>query len=569
MSRVLSDQNLGKSSPLTETSFASAWLAGDTRARHFLDDGFRSADARRAHVERAKTRVMPAPIHAALKAQNARLGESAARVQNLELLSRPGAVVIATGQQLGLFLGPLFTLYKAAAAIVDARAITRETGVPCVPVFWLQNEDHDFDEIAQCLVPRGADGPLRVSIDGSDRHPRVPVGGRQVGESVHQALALLMEELGMHAHALEHLALLADCYQPERTLSDAFAELVARVFADDGLVIVDPRDPALAPFSAPLHRRALTDAAAIATALTNQCKALVDAGFKPQVHVRDGAPLSFFAPDADDGPRYRLARAADETFTLVGDKDSEPSSESGPRDLSGARRFTLDALLSTLDAHPLRFSTSALLRPLLQDTWLPTVAYVGGPGECAYFAELAPLYAHLGVEMPLFTPRARFRVLDDRARALLEKLEITADDAALPRDALLQKVGAGVDESMPAPDVVSAHLLATITPALHAFGAKLGALDPSLTKAAARADDVVTDAVSRLVAKYARALAQRDAVTGERVDRLRAMLVPEGAPQERIFGMPYYACRFGTREFARFVVDNTEPFSGALKDLRP
>jgi bacillithiol biosynthesis cysteine-adding enzyme BshC len=559
----------GKKSPLTETSFASAWLAGETRARSLLDDGFRSKDARRAHVERAKTRVMPGPIHAALVAQNARLAESPARDHHLALLSRPGTVVVATGQQLGLFLGPLFTLYKAAAAIADAQAITRETGVPCVPVFWLQNEDHDFDEIAHCLVPRGADGALRVSIDGSDRHPRVPTGERLVGESVREALARLMEELGMHPHALEHLALLAECYRPERTLTEAFAQLVSHVFAEFGLVVLDPRDPALAPFAAPLHRRALTDAAAISQVLAAQGRALVDAGFKPQVYVRDGAPLSFYSPDADDGPRYRLARIDAESFSLVGDKDAEPRSETSPPESAGARSVTLEGLLKVIEAHPLRFSTSALLRPLLQDTWLPTVAYIGGPGECAYFAQLAPLYRHLGVSMPLFVPRARFRVLDDRARTLLEKLEISADDVSLSRDALLNKVGAGVDESYPAPDTVSAHLLSTITPALHAFGAKLATLDPSLTKAAARADDVVTDAVDRLVAKYARALAQRDAVTAERVDRVRAMLVPEGAPQERVFGLPYYACRYGTRAFTRLIVEQTEPFSGALRDITP
>jgi bacillithiol synthase len=210
------------------------------------------------------------------------------------------------------------------------------------------------------------------------------------------------------------------------------------------------------------------------------------------------------------------------------------------------------------------------LRPLLQDTWLPTAAYVGGPGEIAYFAQLAPLHAHVGLPMPLIVPRARFRVLDDRARRLLDKLGLSADDATAPRDELLARLAAReAGEGFEPPEAIEARLLGAFASELARLGERMASVDPSFARAISRTDKTVRGGVSRLVARYGRAIAQRDRLTLERVDRLRSYLVPEGAPQERILGLPYYACRLGSHTFTRLVLDACEPFSGTLKDLKP
>jgi bacillithiol biosynthesis cysteine-adding enzyme BshC len=386
---------------------------------------------------------------------------------------------------------------------------------------------------------------------------RAPVAHRRLGESVTGALAALRAELGTHPQADEHLGLLERAYRPEATMADAFAEVLATLFADEGLVFLDPRDPSLAPLAAPLHRRAIEEASAIARGLAERGSALAEAGFSEQVHIRPGAPLSFFSPDGLEGPRYRLDPTdVPGTWSLVGHPD-------------GASVTTAE-LLSWLDREPLRFTTSALLRPLLQDTWLPTAAYVGGPGEIAYFAQLAPLYAHLGLPMPLTVPRARFRVIDDRTRRLLDKLGLSPDDMATPRDELLARLAArGAGEAFEPPEAVEARLLDTFTAELTRLGERMATFEPSFAKAISRTDKTVRGGVSRFVARYRRAIAQRDQVTGERLDRLRAYLVPEGAPQERIYGLPYYASRFGSRAFTRLVLDACEPFSGNLKDLKP
>ncbi len=540
------------------SSFSADWLRGDPRALAFLPDRFRHQAARADAVAAASSRSVAPALLDALVARNARLAPSPARDRHLELLARPGTVAVVTGQQVGLFLGPLFTLYKAAAAITAAHALAEQTGRPCVPIFWLQTEDHDLPEIDHTFLPRSNGEPLRLALDLPEAATsRVPVAHRRLGAGVTPALATLRTELGNHPHATEHLALLERAYLPEATLPDAFAQVLSALFAEEGLVFLDPRDPRLAPHAAPLHRRALEQASAIATGLAERGSALAEAGFSEQVHIRPGAPLHFFSPEGPEGARYRLDPTdTPGTWSLVGHPD-------------GARVTTAE-LLSWLEREPLRFTTSALLRPLLQDSWLPTAAYVGGPGEIAYFAQLGPLYEHLGLPMPLVVPRARFRVLDDRARGLLDKLGLSAEEAVAPREELLTRLASQSNgEGFEPPEAVEARLVGALSPELARLGERMAALDPSFAHAIERTEESVRTALSRLVAKYGRAIAQRDQVTVERVDRLRAYLAPQGLPQERVYGLPYYACRFGSRAFTRLVLDACEPFSGALQDLRP
>jgi len=181
-------------------------------------------------------------------------------------------------------------------------------------------------------------------------------------------------------------------------------------------VMIDPREPTLAAAVAGVHARALAEAEPIAAALIAQAAELERAGFAPPVHVRPGAPLSFFHPGGPRGPRFRL----------------DPAPGGGFAEVGGATIHSRAALFAELAADPMRFSTSALLRPIVQDALLPTAAYVGGPAEVAYFAQLPPLYRAFDRALPLVVPRARFRIVDERARRLLERLGLGAADAERP-----------------------------------------------------------------------------------------------------------------------------------------
>jgi uncharacterized protein YllA (UPF0747 family) len=332
---------------------------------------------------------------------------------------------------------------------------------------------------------------------------------------------------------------LATHYRAGAGWSQAFAGVLATLFAKEGLVLVDPRDPQLAPFSASVHRLALTEARQIAEALVK----------RSPVHVREGAPLSFFHPQGPEGPRCRLA-AADGGFVELGSQ----------------RRHTLDELLGRLATSPASFSTSALLRPILQDTWLPTVAYVGGPGELAYFAQLPPLYAAFDIPMPMIVPRTHLRVIDASTRQTLSRLSLTSTQACGSFEEALASSQVGAAGERGGERIVQAlaegvdRLLDDIAPLVAEAGERGSKSLEKTRRSMARSAAKLGRSVDR-----ARLLRNRDAVEGLR--RVQARLQPRHLPQERFFGLSSFAARYGQENFVERVLAAATPLPTGFEDL--
>ncbi|MDB4980859.1 MAG: hypothetical protein JWM82_1611, partial [Myxococcales bacterium] len=405
--------------------FSSSYLAGDPAAREFLARDFREPAARVDATRAAAARRVSPALLAVLAEQQTRLAPSAARTDALGSLARGQTAVVVTGQQVGLFLGPLYSFYKAASAIAAARALEAASGVRTVPVFWLQTEDHDFAEIAACHVAGADDVPVTLSLSDDSTLARVSVAHRRLGPEVAGLVASLAAALGPGAAAEEIVALLRAHYVPGRALGEAFAGVLAAIFADEGLLVFDPRDARVSALAAPVYRRALDDAAAIEAGLAARSAALAAAGLDEQIPLRDGCSLLFFHERDAAGPRFRVRTGA--RWSLSG----------SDADLSEAD------VRAALTREPLRFSTSALLRPIVQDTLLPTAAYVGGPAELSYFAQLGPLYDHFGLPQPLVIPRARFAFVDAPTRRRLHQLGLTPNAAVRPRAELLPRLATG------------------------------------------------------------------------------------------------------------------------------
>jgi bacillithiol biosynthesis cysteine-adding enzyme BshC len=498
-----------------------------------LLDGLPGIDAEtRARIATRGRRPLAPDVHRALVAQNASLAPSTARDAHLAALAT-GAAAVVTGQQVGLFLGPLYTIYKAASATAIARALSAETGVPVVPVFWLQTEDHDVAEIAVCEVTAGTTcHALRVPVDETNR---VSIAHLALPESISEHVATLAELLGAGPNAATHLERIRRHYRAGAGWATAFAGLLAELFAPEGLVVLDPRDRALATAAAPVHARAIEDAGRIADTLVARSRELEAAGRPPRVHVREGSPLSFFHPEGAHGPRVRL-------------------------DASFDRR----ALLAALAADPLAFSTSALLRPILQDTLLPTAAYVGGPAEVAYFAQLPPLYRAFDLPLPLVIERHHFRIVDERAGRLLERLGIAARDLERVGEAeLLARLRS------PASVDVRAQLLGPFMTAHDALVAEQKGRRPAVQRALAKTKASVERSVGRLADKLARISAYEDAELVDSVRRARAWLAPDGEMQERRLGLPCFAARLGDRHVIErlLAAAAARPFEPALQEL--
>jgi uncharacterized protein YllA (UPF0747 family) len=452
-------------------SFSEAFLKGDARAEPFLPGDFRKAEARRAHVMRTRGRA--------------------------SALVPQGSVAVVTGQQVGLFLGPMYSVYKAATAIACARALEQETGVRCVPVFWLQTEDHDLEEIDHCFVlERHEVLKLQLKLTNT----RCSVEHLKLGESVGPLLEHVDEFFRRH-------------WRPEATFADAFAGALAELF-EGQLLIVNP-----CRLDAPeIHARAMREAPKLSQLMLERERALEQAGFEVQVRTRPESPLSFFHPEGAKGPRYRLVSKGD-TYTFVG------------REGAVTREVAMRG----------PFSTSALLRPIVQDTLLPTAAIVGGPGELNYFAQMKPLYDAFGVPMPMLVPRARFQVLDERTKALRDA---PAPAVGLPPEALEKNLIAAVDAQLSA----------------------VPQSDAGVADAVKITRGTIARAASRLAGRYRRQLETAGAVAGQRAERVQKLLMPNGQPQERVLALPSFA-KLGLKKLKDAVLSNIDPWNPQLKEL--
>ena len=541
-------------------AFSSSYLAGEPAAQAFFAPRYRDPGERVSRVRLAAGRTVPPALLQVLRDQQASLPPSAARQSNLDALAAGNTAVVVTGQQVGLFLGPLYSFYKAASAIAVARAIQAESGVRCVPLFWLQTEDHDFEEIRSCTVAGGEGEAVRLVLEDDGCDARASVAYRALPKQVSHLLDALAEALPPGPAADETLALLRAHYRPGQSMAVAFAQVIAALFADEGLLVFNPRDPRVAELAAPVYRTCLDDSEAIEGKLQARRDALVAAGIKEQVALRERGALVFFHGEGATGPRVRIQRKVDGTgdvsWSLAGTSETRQHED----------------IVRTLAAEPLRFSTSALLRPIVQDVLLPTVAYVGGPGEINYYAQLEPLYAHFGLTPPLLVPRARFRCVDARARRGLAHLGLKADDLSTPTDLLRARLVVPPPAGMASPAELRTLLENQIVPAVETIAASAESAHAQLQRPARRTRAGVARGLNRLIDRYARTLVERDDLTMRRIRQLELALSPEGTPQERYYGWPSLAGRHGVTGLKRLVLENLQtvgPFVTDVRDLEP
>ncbi len=459
----------------------------------------------------------------ALAAQQQEFGAGTAARANVERL-RNGAAAVVTGQQVGLFGGPLLTLLKAATAVRKAADATRETGREHVPVFWLASEDHDLAEVDQvALLSKKAVETLRL---GTPLEKPVPVGGLSVG-NVEAALEQASELLGWAPIA----DVLRECYGPDAqgvspTWAQAFGRLIARVFAEQGLIVMDAASREFHTLGAPVLRAALERAGELEAALLARSAELVAAGYHAQVLVSPAHSLLFLL-DADTGTRLPLRRLEDGSWK------------------AGARGYSTADLLAVLEAEPERLSPNALLRPVFQDAILPTAAYIGGPAEIAYFAQSEVVYTKLLGRVTPVLPRLSATLVEPAVGQLLAQHEVSLPALFETRDAagLAQRLGA---RAMP---IEAKRRLAAVGNAmdaeLSALTDYMTAMSADLGRAAGVSASKMRYQMNRLRRMSASFEVQKQAHLLKHATALMLSLFPEEHLQERLLAGVWFLARYG------------------------
>ena len=407
---------------------------------------------------------------------------------------------VTTGQQPGLFTGPLYTIYKALTAIALARRLEQERGVPVVPVFWVAGDDHDFAEANHTWFLNGGGDPARILLrERPAEAPQLPLWRELCGDTVPAALEQLRSGTPDSEFKGAVLAWLAAAYRPEASLSDAFAHALHTLLGDRGLVVFRFHDPVAKRTAAPHLLRAL--------------------------------PLTLA-----DGLSPVLVEGTAGRDRLRADGDAFVTRRSGER---FARR-DLERLAAT---EPERLSPNVLLRPVVEAALWPTVAYAAGPGELEYLAETAPLYAALGVAPQTPVPRWSGVLIENRVAKVLTKHGLTLDDLAGPAGALEARL---VRDALPA----------AVTDALQRLRADIGgdydrlaravaAVDPTLERTVETARNAALGQAQEIEKKLIASVKRASETLVGQIARARAVVFPRGTAQERVLTYASFAIRYG------------------------
>ena len=451
---------------------------------------------------------------------------SSATSESLRALESPDATVVVAGQQPGFLGGPLLSLYKALGAVALARRLQASHGKPCVPVFWVAAEDHDLDEVRTCRVPgptgqggaRGETTGDETTGDIAFRVPhksdRRPLSEYPVDDAVEAVLDQATEHFSQRRFA--HLAReLVDSYRG-RQLASGFASFLLRLLGDTGLLVLDPH--VLRPTAAPLFERVVDDAVAVMEAIAKGRDTVAAAGVAPFVAGR--LPLFLIR----DGKRHYVAppsRGEHEKSFVVG----------------GTEPISVRELKELAIASPERFSSGALLRPLLQQQLLPSVATVGGPAEIGYHRQLRPLARLLGIPTPTVVLRPQATLVDGKSAALCKTVGCERLAGALEAESLMEPLGSG--------PLLELESKATATQAI--LSAALEGLPSSTqTERLQRRIDKLHAEALRLGATIEKLHLERRAGTSRRYHSLWQTLFPGGSLQERRWSSLHFVARHGT-----------------------
>ncbi|HEY6442760.1 MAG TPA: bacillithiol biosynthesis cysteine-adding enzyme BshC [Candidatus Acidoferrales bacterium] len=453
-----------------------------------------------------------------LREQNQKFGASreleAAANRNLDRLGR-GAVAIVTGQQTGLFSGPAYTIYKALSALRIADEATSR-GTDAVPIFWLATEDHDLAEVNHSDW-NTREGPIHYELPARPEDAGRRVGEILLGDDI-QSIVIAAAQTLEGPFADQTAQALRESYTRDETYGSAFGKLMARLFAGRGIIFIDPLDVRLHRLAAPIYLRALDEAESLGDALLARSNDLESAGFHAQVKVTRETTLLFYNLD---GRR-------------------EPLRRRNGNFIAGEAELSRQQLTSAFKDRPDALTPSALLRPIVQDSLLPTAAYVGGPAEIAYLAQSNLIYKQFIGRMPAILPRGSFTIVEPPIARFLEQYQLEFRDILAGPQHLRAKM-----EQKFMPGDLAARFDAgesALRDLLAQYDDPLKSLDPTLVDALRASEQKMLHQFTQLKAKVARAINFRSGVLDRHQRILLDALHPAGDLQERtLSALPFLA----------------------------
>lgn len=504
-------------------------------APFFPGDPFEPGSWRKVASELEKRGPLRPEVIQSLDTLNRSLGADDAVIETLGALG-DGALAIVTGQQVGILGGPAYTLYKALTAVRLARWASSLLGRKVVPLFWMDADDHDFEEVRHAyLLGSGGNELVELTTDVDDSGSRIPVGRRKLDSSITDFLKAASEALPRSEFKEGVLAALGTCYAPGRSLTEAFGSWLLRLTRGTGLAVVDPTLGDLKRQATDLFRREAAERSVSSQFVRDTTERLLKLGYHAQATPTD-SHLNLFYANPSRVP------------VTIG--------ESGLRISNDGEVASTEQVERLVSEHPERFSPNVLLRPIYQDTLLPTLSYVAGPNELAYFAQLGDVYRHFGVTMPLVAPRSSFTIVERAQARFLERYEVDltrldSNDESLLNEILRRHTPPQLEEDLGR----ARHCIQEITGALER---DLEPVDPTLVPTVASTRGKLLHHLKELESKALRAVKRKNDTVRTQFLATRTALFPGFGMQERKLSPVVFLNKYGWH-FSKMVEESAEP----------
>jgi bacillithiol synthase len=456
----------------------------------------------------------------ALRAQQARRGAPPEAKESADRLADAATVAVVTGQQAGLFGGPLFTLLKAMTAVKLAERVTAEHGVPAVAIFWIESEDHDWQEVSSCSVLDAEMARRTISLATPPGAGDGPVSSVILDPSIVAAVESLRVTLATTEFTEGTVEALARAYRPGAGMAAAFGAWLEALLGRLGLIVYDASDPGTKPLASGVFSCELESPGTTTRLAAEGGRALAELGYHAQVDPPGDSVALFVLDGGRQAVRYRNGAF------LVGET-TVPAS----------------VLLDQSRRRPELFSPNVLLRPIVQDTLFPTVAYVAGPNELAYLAQLRPVYEHFGVPEPLMVPRATATLLDAASARFLATHHVALETLQPDNESVLNQL---LEGQLPASvEEAFAGVSQAVDTGMARLAEAVPSIDPTLAGAVRSSLGKMQHDLRALHDKIIHAAKRRHDTLRRQFARARAQAFPDGHPQERTVGFVFFLNRYG------------------------
>lgn len=515
---VIQTNKLPNISPLVHDYFYEYEKVSD-----FFTYDFRDPNAFSVQTEKAQSRDLPRErLAAILKEQNQSYGCGAQTVGNIQKFFQEKACAVVTGQQAGLFSGPLYTIYKALTAIKLTEFLNQNNLGCFVPVFWLASDDHDFEEINHFTLLDKHNRIADIQYQGHPAHPKIPVSEIILSMEISDCIQQLDECTYDSEFKTEILSQLSAAYQPGRSMVNAFAQWLTRLFKPYGLIFIDAAHPELKDLGKDVFQVEIAKNSPSTQSALETSRKLAKKNYSPQIQLHEGISNVFLVEDERQTIQFR-----DDDYSLKGKPQA----------------YKKEELLQLLEEQPHKFSPNVLLRPLYQDALLPTVAYVGGLSEVAYFAQMKKVYEAFDLPMPIIYPRKSLTLIEKKVGSVLNTYGLEVQDIWRNAEA---KINAIAKEHIPPSlDKAIQNTISHLDKDLADIKRETSAFEPTLEKSVDLTIRKIHHQIHLLEKKILRAIKKQSTIITQRIHLAKNSLYPHQHLQERIFNITPFLIKYG------------------------